>query len=81
MSYTEEDLKLAIKFVSQGRIWLFVVCCLYLGPPIKGITNDLKLSFYGYFKQAMSGPCQDPEPSRFQLVKRAQWQAWKKHGT
>lgn len=40
----------------------------------------MKLNFYGFFKQATAGPCTDAEPSRFQLVKRAQWQAWKKHG-
>jgi len=67
MSYKEEDLKQAIKYVSSG-------------PPIKGITNEVKLTFYGLFKQASAGPCKSPEPSRFQIVKRAQWQAWKKHG-
>lgn len=48
---------------------LLFIIYLCLGPPIKGITNEMKLNFYGLFKQASAGPCKIPEPSRLQIVK------------
>jgi acyl-CoA-binding protein len=50
------------------------------GPEVKGITNELKLKFYGLYKQATDGPCNEKEPSRLQVVKRMKWQAWKELG-
>lgn len=44
-----------------------------LGPPIDKITNELKLSFYGLFKQGSVGPCNEKAPSRLKLVERAKW--------
>mmetsp|Transcript_23766 Transcript_23766/g.44118 ORF Transcript_23766/g.44118 Transcript_23766/m.44118 type:complete len:425 (+) Transcript_23766:235-1509(+) len=40
------------------------------------IGNDLKLRFYGLFKQATEGDCNATEPSRFNVVARAKWSAW-----
>lgn len=32
------------------------------GPPKEGTSNDEKLQFYGYFKQATEGDCTAPQP-------------------
>lgn len=32
------------------------------GPPKAGTSNDEKLLFYGYFKQATEGDCSAPQP-------------------
>jgi len=50
------------------------------GPAIDGITNQMKLDFYGYFKQATDGPCTEKAPNRLQVVKRMKWDAWNKLG-
>ena len=42
------------------------------------ITNEMKLSFYGYFKQITVGPCNVPAPSRLKVVEKAKWDAWSK---
>jgi acyl-CoA-binding protein len=34
------------------------------------------LKFYGYYKQAVSGPCNTSRPSLFKVVERAKWDAW-----
>ena len=39
-------------------------------------SNEMLLKFYGYFKQATSGPCQTGRPSMFNVVERAKWDAW-----
>ena len=38
------------------------------------------LKFYGYYKQATLGPCDDAKPSFWDVVKRAKWEAWHKLG-
>lgn len=43
------------------------------GPPIEEITNELKLRFYGLFKQASTGPCNESQPSRLKVVQRMKW--------
>jgi len=60
---TEEDLQKASDYVARG-------------PPVKGITNELKLKFYGLYKQATDGPCKEKDPGRLQIVKRMKWIAW-----
>ncbi|CAF0956792.1 unnamed protein product [Brachionus calyciflorus] len=39
-------------------------------------SNEDKLKFYSYFKQATEGPCNISQPSMFKLVERAKWNAW-----
>jgi len=64
---SEEDFKKAVAYVNQG-------------PPIQGITNEIKLQFYAYYKQATDGPCKDVAPSRLQVVKKMKWDAYNKLG-
>lgn len=49
---------------------------LVLDPSSK-ISNDIKLQFYGLYKQATEGPCSSPQPSAYRLSARAKWNAWK----
>jgi len=39
-------------------------------------SNLTKLIFYGLYKQATVGPCNEPKPSSFNIVNRAKWEAW-----
>ena len=39
-------------------------------------SDQLKLKFYGYFKQATMGPCSQPRPGFWDVKGRAKWQAW-----
>ena len=39
-------------------------------------SNEMLLKFYGYFKQATTGPCKTSRPSMFKVVERAKWDAW-----
>lgn len=43
-------------------------------------SHDLMLKFYSYFKQATEGPCNDPKPAFWEVVKKAKWSAWSKLG-
>lgn len=45
--------------------------------PIKP-SNDVKLKFYSYYKQATEGPCELPKPGFWDIVNRAKWDAWSK---
>eukprot|EP01123_Difflugia_compressa_P004527 TRINITY_DN15969_c0_g1_i1.p1 TRINITY_DN15969_c0_g1~~TRINITY_DN15969_c0_g1_i1.p1 ORF type:complete len:107 (+),score=24.39 TRINITY_DN15969_c0_g1_i1:28-348(+) len=67
MSYSEENFKKSVSYVNGG-------------PPIEGITNDIKLKFYAYFKQATDGPCKEKAPSRLQVIKKMKWDAYNKLG-
>ncbi len=40
----------------------------------------MMLKFYGYYKQATLGPCNEPKPSFWDVVNRAKWDAWHKLG-
>jgi len=42
-------------------------------------TEDL-LFFYGRYKQARSGPCQEPKPSFFEFQAKQKWNAWTQLG-
>jgi acyl-CoA-binding protein len=44
------------------------------------ITNSDKLQFYALFKQSQKGECKDSAPSRFKMVERAKYDAYKKLG-
>lgn len=39
-------------------------------------SNELLLKFYGYYKQATCGSCNNSKPSIFKVVERAKWDAW-----
>eukprot|EP00389_Voromonas_pontica_P000390 GDKH01000560.1.p1 GENE.GDKH01000560.1~~GDKH01000560.1.p1 ORF type:complete len:97 (-),score=26.17 GDKH01000560.1:164-454(-) len=59
-----EDFDLAVKFVKQM--------------PSDGQqpTNDDKLNFYKYFKQATQGDVTGDQPWAVQMEARAKWDAW-----
>lgn len=40
------------------------------------LTEDQLLLFYGYYKQAVDGPCNRPKPSWYQMAEKQKWQAW-----
>lgn len=39
-------------------------------------SNNIKLEFYKYYKQATFGNCYNPKPWFYEFKKRAKWQAW-----
>ncbi|XP_053988789.1 acyl-CoA-binding domain-containing protein 5 [Hylaeus volcanicus] len=43
-------------------------------------SNEIMLRFYAYFKQATEGPCQQPKPAFWEVVKKAKWDAWTRLG-
>ena len=40
----------------------------------------MMLKFYGFYKQATEGPVNIPEPSFWEVIKKAKYNAWKKLG-
>ena len=46
------------------------------GAHISTLSNDLKLRFYGLYKQATSGECAGKRPGAFDVTKRAKYDAW-----
>ena len=40
----------------------------------------MMLKFYGYYKQATLGQCNEPKPSFWDVIRRAKWDAWHKLG-
>jgi len=44
--------------------------------PDSSLSNDVKLNFYKYYKQATIGDCNTPQPWAVQLEARAKWEAW-----
>lgn len=48
------------------------------GPPQAGTSNDRKLLFYSYFKQATEGDVKGEQPWAVQFEARAKWDAWNK---
>ncbi|XP_011301720.1 acyl-CoA-binding domain-containing protein 4 [Fopius arisanus] len=43
-------------------------------------SHELQLRFYGYYKQATEGPCQQSKPAFWEVVKKAKWDAWMRLG-
>ena len=41
------------------------------------LSNDIKLGFYKYYKQATVGDCNIPEPYTIYYKAHAKWAAWK----
>lgn len=44
--------------------------------PSSPLTDEVKLNFYKYYKQATIGDCNLPQPWAIQLEARAKWDAW-----
>ena len=40
-------------------------------------SNEMKLKFYGFYKQAREGPCTGARPGFWDVVARAKYDAWK----
>ncbi|PIA25480.1 hypothetical protein AQUCO_11400034v1 [Aquilegia coerulea] len=45
-----------------------------------GVSNEILLKLYGFYKIATEGPCNILQPSALQLAKRAKWHAWERLG-
>ncbi|XP_043490946.1 acyl-CoA-binding domain-containing protein 5 [Polistes fuscatus] len=43
-------------------------------------SNEIMLRFYSYYKQATEGPCQQPKPGFWEVIKKAKWDAWQRLG-
>ncbi|XP_051173266.1 acyl-CoA-binding domain-containing protein 5 [Leptopilina boulardi] len=43
-------------------------------------SHELMLRFYSYYKQATEGPCSNPKPAFWEVVKKAKWDAWTRLG-
>jgi|APGre2960657444_1045066.scaffolds.fasta_scaffold378218_1 diazepam-binding inhibitor (GABA receptor modulating acyl-CoA-binding protein) len=41
------------------------------------LSDDIKLDFYKYYKQATEGDCNIPEPYSIYFKAHAKWAAWK----
>lgn len=56
------------------------LCTIVQNLPKEGssfqLSNDSKLKFYSYYKQATVGDCNTPQPYFFNVVERAKWDAW-----
>eukprot|EP00271_Cylindrocystis_brebissonii_P015270 TRINITY_DN3763_c0_g2_i1.p1 TRINITY_DN3763_c0_g2~~TRINITY_DN3763_c0_g2_i1.p1 ORF type:complete len:100 (+),score=19.07 TRINITY_DN3763_c0_g2_i1:165-464(+) len=48
------------------------------GPPSPNATNETKLNYYAFFKQATEGDVKGSQPAFYQLEARAKWDAWNK---
>ena len=46
------------------------------GPPDPTSTNDEKLQFYAFYKQALEGDVKGSQPWAVQFEARAKWDAW-----
>ena len=43
-------------------------------------SDDLRLKFYGFFKQATEGPNQSQRPGFFDLIAKYKWETWNQLG-
>eukprot|EP00118_Oscarella_pearsei_P012725 m.95938 g.95938 ORF g.95938 m.95938 type:complete len:293 (+) comp36883_c0_seq6:2827-3705(+) len=41
-------------------------------------SNEAKLKFYAFYKTATEGSCKASQPSFWEVVKKAKWEAWRK---
>lgn len=57
------DFERAVEFVRSGK-------------STGDSSNDVKLAFYKYFKQATEGDVQGSQPYAVQFEARAKWDAW-----
>lgn len=63
--------ELELKF--KKAVWL-----VRNGPPKAGTSNETKLLYYSYFKQATEGDVQGAQPWKVNFEARAKWDAWAK---
>ncbi len=40
------------------------------------VSDNDKLKFYSFYKQATIGPCNTTQPYFYQIIERAKWNAW-----
>lgn len=45
------------------------------------LPDQILLTFYAHFKQAMNGQCNTPQPSAIDFTKKAKWSAWQSIGS
>lgn len=50
-------------------------------PVANGPSNEEKLKFYAYYKQAVIGKCNTQQPSMLNMTERAKWNAWNSLGS
>lgn len=43
-------------------------------------SHEMMLKFYGLYKQAVEGPCHEPKPAFYEVVRGYKWRAWKSLG-
>lgn len=59
----------------------FTKAANYLQQNVSAFDQQNLLEFYGLYKQALTGPCNTPKPSMFNLRAKAQWNAWNNLGS
>eukprot|EP01027_Heterolobosea_sp_BB2_P001215 GEZU01001854.1.p2 GENE.GEZU01001854.1~~GEZU01001854.1.p2 ORF type:complete len:108 (-),score=46.50 GEZU01001854.1:126-449(-) len=69
----EEQFKLAVLYVNSGF-------AKEQFPDKPELSQDQKLAFYAYYKQATIGKCNTERPGMFDFVGKAKWDAWNKLG-
>ncbi|XP_012271758.1 acyl-CoA-binding domain-containing protein 6 [Orussus abietinus] len=47
---------------------------------VSGLDSGQLLGFYGLYKQAVMGPCNEPRPNWYQTQARHKWEAWNSLG-
>lgn len=57
-----------------------IIKCLPKDGPFQP-SHDMMLKFYGLYKQAIEGPCNEPKPAFYELVKGYKWRAWHSLGS
>lgn len=62
--------------IVEFNVWMFV--CFFVGTFQP--SDELKLKFYGFFKQATEGPNRTKKPPFYDIVGRYKWDAWSKCG-
>lgn len=63
---SEADFKAAVNFVQNSA-------------GVK-LSNEVKVTFYALFKQAVDGPCVAKAPSRIKIVEYTKWKAYSSLG-
>eukprot|EP00761_Pharyngomonas_kirbyi_P011285 gb/GECH01011310.1/.p1 GENE.gb/GECH01011310.1/~~gb/GECH01011310.1/.p1 ORF type:complete len:103 (+),score=32.98 gb/GECH01011310.1/:1-309(+) len=70
---TEERFNLAVKYVNGGG-------ARSQYPDNPELSNDQKLKFYAYYKQATVGKCNTERPGMLDFVGKSKWDAWNELG-
>lgn len=59
-------------YVAYINLFIYLIFIVFFLGPVKP-SNDIKLKFYSYYKQATEGPCELPKPGFWDIVNRAKW--------